>query len=367
MKIENKEVIEKFKDFISSIDVDDNVAILHDTDMDGMTAAVLVKKGLEEIGIDVKMHLPKRHGERAVTTSFMQILQENDISVLICVDLPLESYESINLLQEMKVLVIDHHPVEKDYSHINNLLVIKPDMLQSTLDPSRICSANIVYSLFSERTNMDAYDWIAALGIMADATYPAEKEFVDAVLKRYNARLKEDIFDTELGKAASYGTYADCVGTDEAYDKLFNALDTASNHKELIEKLKEFAPIAKEVNRIVNAFDKKKEVIKDIRSGLIFYEIKTKHRVNSIVSNIISHKKTPKMTLIVAEQVGDIMKISCRRQDMKLHAGEMMRHCVSGLENSNGGGHMPAAGATVMKKDYETFKKRVIDWCRKNG
>ena len=110
---------------------------------------------------------------------------------------------------------------------------------------------------------------------------------------------------------------------------------------------------------MLDEFDKKRE---DLDNELVFYEITAKYRVNSIVSTILSHKKVPNKTLVVAEEREDDYKISGRRQDMKIHMGDMFRECVSGLQDANGGGHKPAAGARVLKKDYETFKNRVKEW-----
>ena len=361
MKITNKEVLEKFTHFINSISSEDKVCVLHDTDMDGMTAGVLAKKGLQELRIEPAIVTPLYHGERSITLDFAQRLIDNGITVLIAVDIPLESYEGIELLSELRVMVIDHHPIEKEYSGIT---VIKPQLMELDLDPSRICAANLVYNLFNSVIDMEEWDWLTALGIMADSTYSTEKDFVDMVLVKNGNKVLDDVFATDFARAVSYGTYADCVGGADAYDKLFAALDTSSDYKAVISKLTEFASVEKEVNKLLRDFDKKKE---ELDNDLVFYEITAKYRVNSIVSTILSHKRVPDKTLVVAEKRDDDYKISGRRQDMKVHVGDMFRSCVKGLEDSNGGGHRPASGGRVLKKDYETFKKRAIEWVKNNG
>lgn len=353
-----KEVLEKFTHFTNSITDKDKVCVLHDTDMDGVTAGVLAKKGLQEIGIEPAIVTPMYHGERSITLDFAQKLMDNEITVLIAVDLPIESYDGIDLLSELKVMVIDHHPIEKEPAGVT---IIKPQLMELDFEPSQICAANLVYNLFDSLADMSQYDWLAALGMMADSTYQTEKDFVDKVLVKNGNKVKKDVFATDFSRAASYGTYADCVGGKDAYDKLFAAFDESSDYKEAISKLTEFAPVEKEVNKLLRNFDKKKE---ELDGDLVFYEITAKYRVNSIVSTILSHKKVPDKTLVVAEKRDDDYKLSGRRQDLKVHVGNMFRECVAGLEDANGGGHRPASGARVLKKDYETFKKKVIEWVK---
>jgi len=37
-----------------------------------------------------------------------------------------------------------------------------------------------------------------------------------------------------------------------------------------------------------------------------------------------------------------------------------MKKGIEGLENSTGGGHAKAAGAKIMKKDLEKFKRNIL-------
>ena len=52
--------------------------------------------------------------------------------------------------------------------------------------------------------------------------------------------------------------------------------------------------------------------------------------------------------------------ISARRQDMKKSMASLVRHAVSGLPKSLGGGHTPAAGGYFPIKYLEKVKKKLI-------
>ena len=354
MKIPDK-ILAEFNNFISLIDENDNVAILHHTDMDGISSGVLVKKGINKFNITPKLIVPQ--SKRSITKELLEQLKEKNITKIIAVDIPLEQYPGMDKIKELniEVLVIDHHPLTVEQE--NNIIVIKSSMLETERDPSTICAANLVYQLFNSITDFEEVDWIAALGMVGDSTYNYEKEFVDKVLKKLNIEFKEDIFDTELGRAVSYVTYAECSMKENVQEKLFDAVCNSKNQIEIIEKLEEFEPVEKEMERLVNEYSEKaKEVTKD----LMLYNVETEYLLNSPVSTIISFKKEKNKTIIVTQEWEENINISARRQDKKLHVGNLLKDCVAEIPKSSGGGHKPAGGASVPKSFYHNFEIELI-------
>ena len=55
MKIVNEQLIKRFQDFIRDISPEDNLAILHDSDPDGMCSALILKKALNTFGLEPKL------------------------------------------------------------------------------------------------------------------------------------------------------------------------------------------------------------------------------------------------------------------------------------------------------------------------
>ena len=58
---------------------------------------------------------------------------------------------------------------------------------------------------------------------------------------------------------------------------------------------------------------------------------------------------------------GNRVTLSARRQDRKKDMGKLLHDSVYGLPDGNGGGHVPAAGASLLRQDYPEFKKRLLE------
>ena len=54
------------------------------------------------------------------------------------------------------------------------------------------------------------------------------------------------------------------------------------------------------------------------------------------------------------------MKVSSRNQSKSEDMGELMKKGVEGLEDSAGGGHVPAAAARFKREDLEKFKENIL-------
>jgi nanoRNase/pAp phosphatase (c-di-AMP/oligoRNAs hydrolase) len=121
-----------------------------------------------------------------------------------------------------------------------------------------------------------------------------------------------------------------------------------------------FDPVKKEQERLLAEFEEKREA----HDGVYFYELISKYHLSSPVSSILSKKVIQENEILVTyHNKGDgKTSASARRQDCKLHMGDLMRECTADFPNSNGGGHIPAAGAKFPTTHLEQFKKNVIAW-----
>ncbi|MCF7901492.1 DHH family phosphoesterase [Candidatus Woesearchaeota archaeon] len=367
MKIQNQKIIQKFIRFLDSINDSSKIYVLHDTDMDGMSATILLKKGLEKFGKqNIYFDSFKHSNKRNVDQDFLNKLKEHNITHIFSLDIGLESFLGIEKLKEYDVCVIDHHQIESDiWQEMTKLLLIKPYFTVSQgVDGSNICTANLVYNLFSEITNMKNNDWLAAAGIIGDSGYVVEKEFVDSVLKKYGEEVKKDIFETQLGRLVSYTTYGDSMGSEDSLKIIFKALDESKNYGQAIEKMISFKPVEEQMKRECERFDDSCEKIIVNNENIIFYEIKSDYDIKGPVSTFISFKKIPSNTTIITYQKhkNGMTSISARRQDKKYNMGKLMKVISQKLENSQGGGHIPAAGAGIKTEDIKRFKDLVQEF-----
>jgi single-stranded DNA-specific DHH superfamily exonuclease len=363
VQIENKELIEQFKNYISSINKDNKIAILHDTDPDGLSASALVQISFKRLNKNIDLLISKHKYGRFITKEFIDELIQNKITHIISVDLPFESYVDIEKLSNFKIMVMDHHPVTNQ-NVPKNVLVIKPQFFQSKIEPSRVCASNVVYTFFSKIIDLSKEDWIATIGMIADITYEAEKEFIDKVFQKYNISIKSNPFDTDFGRLVNYVAYADC--SDNKDDLIYAQkvlLDTI-DYKEAKVKLEKFKIVEDEINYYIDNFPKNAQLINNI----YFYEIKPKYFVGSIISTLTSLRKAQNYVLLVIEDKDndELFNISARCQNKKFNMGKMMHEIASKLSGASGGGHIPAAGGKIRKEDKEKFKSLVIEWINNN-
>lgn len=350
MKITKPDAVEKFKYFINNISKTDNVALMHDTDADGISAAVIVSKSLEKKGINISKFLIQDHGsKRTITDSFAKNLKDNNITKLICVDIALEDFIDIDKI-EIPILVIDHHQ-SINRNKYSNITVYKPSFVQDKLADDEVCAANLAYKLFETIVDVTDLDWVVSIGIIGDYTFKQEKEFLEIVFKKYDYSLVDNMFDSTIGIAVQHITFANSMNNNDAIDKALQAILTAKNIPQTIENLKEFEVVGNAIEEVVNGFETNKEKIFD---DLFIYIYKSPFRINSPVSSIISGLDS-KVTYITLQEMGDVFKISARRQDKTKNMGTLLKKATKDLSDANGGGHIPAAGGQINKEDLTTF------------
>jgi hypothetical protein len=186
------------------------------------------------------------------------------------------------------------------------------------------------------------------------------KDFLDIIYKKYKMsfsdfKLINDIINSGYYYSGSKGVetaYKACLETSSPKG-ILNAM--TSNSK----KLKSFYNrIEKEITSTNKNWKKKAEIFKDKK--LIILRLNTKFPINSPVSTKISFEK-PNYTVIVTRKKGKMTFISLRRQDKKINCGELASNATKNLRNSKGGGHIPAAGASIMSKDWKIFRKRILN------
>jgi len=350
MKITKPESLIEFNKFIDNLKHEDNIALLHDSDADGISAAAIVSKAISKEKKDIKLFLLQDHSaNRKITDNFVKKLEDNNITKLICVDINLEDFIDVNKIK-IPTLVIDHHQ-SNNSNKLKKFTIYKPHDVQEELEDSEVCAANLAYQLFNSRIDLSDIDWIVSIGIIGDYTFKQEKEFLENVFKKYNFKTSENIYDSTIGIAVQYITFANCMQSDLAIEKALKAILESTKIEETIEKLKEFEIVDKEIKKTIDDFKKNKQ---ELFEDLFIYFYESPYKINSPVSSIISGWDINK-TIITLQKKEDVYKISARRQDKTINMSKLLNEATNNLENANGGGHIPAAGGQIQTKDLDTF------------
>ncbi len=352
-------LLQKFDKYIEKINKKDKIAIIHDTDPDGICSAVITAKALERI-TGKKPAVVKGLEEKKITKKLQALLKKKKITKLISLDISLDqdlkSLEKIN--KKINILVIDHHKI---YSRkkIKNLVLIKPQLI-SKIKPYEYCTAKLTYDLFLRLVDIKDLDWIAAIGSIADIAHKPWKEWLKKIFRKYGLFLRRDLFKTKLGKIASM------ISSAEVFDvrnvkKCYEALYSAKKPKQVFKKelVKIRKKVDKELRRLIKGFKKSEK-----HNSLYIYEIKSKIKgIKSPLSTILG-LKYPHKTILIVSEAKSKARISARRGDKEVAVNSLLEKAARGLPESNAGGHIPSAGATIRAKDYAKFKKRLIEYSK---
>jgi c-di-AMP phosphodiesterase-like protein len=102
------------------------------------------------------------------------------------------------------------------------------------------------------------------------------------------------------------------------------------------------------------------EIIIEPDIELVIAKVRPKHGIKSLLINRLSRDKYPDKSLLLMQDLGGVrVLISARRQDFKVPMNDLMEKAIVGLVDATGGGHIPAAAASIRKEDEEQFLSNV--------
>jgi single-stranded DNA-specific DHH superfamily exonuclease len=345
--------VEKLKEFAkSSAASNAKTALIHHTDADGICSGVIASKIFERF-TGRKIDLRLSSDEHTLPDSMIHILRKKRISHVVITDIAADESpgQLAKIAKFAKVLVLDHHPIHK--INVHNVTIIKPPLF-SKIESSDYCASKLCYDLGKEIVYIHDIDWISSVGILGDAGYKSWRNFVDSSLRKLELKPQRDIWKSEIGQAAT------AISAAVSYDKqnialCFKTVSEAGIPQQITKKLE---PFAQKIRRAI-AYELWKLSKTKPADGIIFHKISSKYDVKGAVSTMSSFKN-PHKTLVVYLEKNGIINISARRQDRKVAVNILLENATRGLQNATAGGHIPAAGASIRARDWETFKQRII-------
>lgn len=347
-------------DYFRALRPEDQVALIHHTDPDGVSSGVILWKLIEKLrGRPPDLRANQESGEVALIPETIQKCREKGITHIVSTDLVLdENTATIHAAANFaKLCIIDHH---KLYSDVNSerIVMIKPQMVYEGVDPSQVCAAIFCYHIAKELVDVQDLDWIAAIGIIGDMGTPTWKEFLQKTAERHSIPLQGDIFKTPFGLAAA------SISSAEAQDianveKCFNILKNAKGVQDVLDseiaELRE--AVEEEISYWVDNAEGKAEFFGPQR--LIWYEVAPKYNIKSQIGSFLS-LKYPDRAIVSVHIRDDKAYVSARCRDGRA-MNDLLEKATQDIDGASGGGHVPAAGATVPAGKLEEFKKKVIE------
>jgi oligoribonuclease NrnB/cAMP/cGMP phosphodiesterase (DHH superfamily) len=294
--------------------------IIYDTDGDGIGAAAILTKTFKKLFRKTPKAIPANHELLYINENMFQYIKNKKFEMVITVDIPADENPKfiLELAKKTKVLVIDHHQVRKNLNKIKNITHINPCLWKPWKD-------------FMKRIYRK---------------YP--------MLKNKLKLLNDIITSGYLYSRTKYSKigYDACLEASSPIDILKAKTPSSKKLKKI------YNSVEREINLTMKDWKKNAEIIENKK--LIILKLNTKFSINSPISNKISLEKL-NYTVIVFKINGKMINVSLRRQDKKVNCGELAHLSTKYLKNANGGGHIPAAGAHIMAKDWNKFRNKIVN------
>ncbi len=335
----------RFFDFIGSLSDIDVVALISHTDLDGIVAAKVVNAVLDA---NVVMFV----NYEELTLGLVARLKEQGVTKVVFTDLYIGNKEFLAELERFAhVLILDHHLASHDWNSAKTVFIKGED---------GYCAGYLCYKLFSGVQDLTSMDWLVACSCVSDYCHVKPADWLTRVYERYGdvfeqqgryVRMSGPLWDMQDSLSLSIIYYKDDIG---GLNNVFNTIGKSFGD---IGNLRKCALEVKlEVERLVSLFEQEKQ---SFAEGYLF-EFVPQFPCGSMVGTIISGKYPDKTILTFREDAAaGLYHVSARRQDKQKNMCDFLKGLVAGLEDSDAGGHVPAAGGHFRIQDLGIVKKRL--------
>lgn len=336
---------DRFVSFIRSMNEDDRVALISHTDLDGLVAAKIVQTVLNPLVVTFVNY-------EELAQPLVDELREQHITRVIFTDLYIGNEFFLKELESFaQVLILDHHLAQKDWNS-SRTTFLKVE--------NGYCAGFMCYSLFSKLTNLQIFEWLVACSCISDYCHVKPSDWLSKVYAKHG-----DLFEqvgTYVRKTGPLWDMQETLSLAIIYFKertsgLNHILNSLGAEYGSIGDLARHAEEVKgEVERLVGLFDREKQTF----SGGYLFECDPRFQCSSMVSSILSGRDIHSIIITLRPDAHlPIYHMSARRQDKQQDMAAFLKKLLEGLEESDGGGHVPAAGGHFLKKDLHEFKRRL--------
>lgn len=360
---------------IKAINSKEKVIIYGDYDADGITSITVLKKFLEDVGLNADYYIPNRLNEGyGLNNNAIQKIVENNYELMITVDCGISGIEEINYANSLglETVVTDHHEVGDD---IPNAIAVVDAKRKDNKYPCRdLAGVGVVFKLIqaiSMKLNLKDEEYLKYLDIVCVGTISDIVPLVDEnrvitklglmlVKQTKNIGLKSLIVSSGYKKidstTISFGiapriNACGRMGHAEEALKLFLSKNL-NEVNELTKILNEYNVERQSTEKRIyeEALSQIQENHLDDKDAIIVAGENWHHGVIGIVSSKITELYFKPSILLCYED--DIAKGSGRSiPGFDLH--DALMKCQDTIEKF--GGHSMAIGITIKRENFQKF------------
>lgn len=362
----------------------EKILIYGDYDVDGITSITVLKKFLDENGLETSYYIPKRLEEGyGLNRAAIDKINKQGYKLMITVDCGISAIDEIDYAKTLgiDVIVTDHHePLNK---LPNALAIIDPKRELSKYPFRELAGVGVVFKLIQaicEKQSLNQNEYLKYLDLVCIGTISDIVPLIDEnrVIAKLGLKLLQvtkniglrSIINVSGHKLLDSNTISFGIGP------RINACGRLGHQQEALNLfLTDNLELARQISEKLDKYNRERqalektiyqdaikqineEKIQDLNS-IVLCNDKWHHGVIGIVSSKITELYYKPTILICFEQ--DIGKGSGRSiQGFDLH--NALCKCSNYLEKY--GGHEMAVGLSIKKENYSHFKKefeRILD------
>lgn len=366
-----------------AVENSERIVVYGDYDVDGICSTVIMLKCLEMLGCKADYYIPDRFSEGyGMNEEAVTKLAEGGYDLLISVDCGITSVKEVNCaaMLGMEVIITDHHTPSSELPEA--FAVINPK-LDDEIDVLNLSGAGVVFKLAEALIGDKAYEWLelAALATVADImpllgdnriiVKEGLKKLKKTKIKGLKALLdktglinKEEITPWHLSfiiaprinsagrlEKADIGIELFLSDDEERCMELAETLCQLNNERKSLEDM-----MCKEaVLKVENEINLEEEKI------IVVAGDNWHHGVLGIVASRLCEKYNRPTVLISFD--GDTGRGSGRSVgDISLY--DALFYASSELVHF--GGHKMAAGLTIERAKFDSFRNKLCEWAKVN-
>ena len=364
---------------LAAVDAGQLIAIYGDYDVDGVTATLVLRQGLEAYGAKVVTYIPDRHLEGYGVHSFvLEKLANQGVDLVITVDCGISALAEVEKASElgMDFIVSDHHQIGSELPEA--LAVINPNRSDCEYPENILSAVGISYKMVdalwrnrlpdnSDKSVSDFLD-LVALGTVADlAPLKGENRFmVQAGLEIINTKPRLGI-KALLGVSRNKGSVSaqtiafqlgpriNAVGRIGDATRALNLLAT-ENDQEAIELAQELEKYNRDRQRMTRdmtsrAMELSRQTYGEGDFHILFAEHEDFH--NGLVGLVAARLSQSYYLPAVVGQRKEGYITGSARSIAEFHISNAFMECSHLLERY--GGHAAAAGFTIKEENWNEF------------
>ena len=374
---------------LQAINNKEKTIIYGDYDVDGITSTTIIKKYLEDRGLNCSYYIPNRlvEGYGLSKTAIEKIAKEG-YTLIITVDCGITANEEVDIANKLgiDIIITDHHePSEKLPEKA--IAVIDCKRKDNKYPFKELCGAGVAFKLcqaISERFNLDEkehlkYLDIACIGTVSDIVPLVDENRIITKLglKLVNCTknlglsvlLRSIGFNKLDSTAIAYGiaprlNACGRMGNAEIAIKLL-LCDNLKEAENLVKKTQEYnAKRQSEEKKIYeNAINQIETQKKENEDALILSGKDWHTGVIGIVSSKITEKYY-RPSILISFNNDDIIGKGSGRSIKEFDLHKVLMECKEYL--SGFGGHTMAVGVTINKNNLQNFETKFLQIAKKS-